>query len=349
VQHVSPKDQTYSGTVFSKCNEFNGTKSPAPLVRRKQVNNFIGDLTLLRNASGGQSKPSQRTQSVSVSMQKATPINPHGRHSASPITLISSLWRNRTLALQLTRREVVGRYRGSVLGLAWSFFNPVLMLLVYTFFFAVIFKSRWGTGGTDSKTDFAVILFVGMIVHGLFAEILNRSPRLILDNANYVKKVVFPIEILPAVSIGVALFHAIVSLGVLLIAFFIFNGFIHWTAVFIPLVLMPLIILSLGAAWFLASLGVYLRDVAQTIGLFTTVLMFLSPVFYPATSLPEAIRPWLMLNPLTFIIEQAREVMIWGRLPDLQGLSIYTLCAVIIAWLGFIWFQKTKKGFADVL
>lgn len=286
---------------------------------------------------------------MSVSMQKATPINPHSRHSTSPFTLISCLWRNRQLILQMTKREVVGRYRGSVLGLAWSFFNPVLMLLVYTFFFAVVFKSRWGTGGTDSKTDFAVILFVGMIVHGLLAEILNRSPKLILDNANYVKKVVFPIEVLPAISICVALFHATISLAVLLVAFLIFNGFIQWTAIFIPLVILPLVILSLGAAWFLASLGVYLRDVAQTIGLFTTVLMFLSPVFYPVTSLPEAVRPWLMINPLTFIIEQAREVMIWGKLPDFQGLAIYTLCAVFIAWLGYIWFQKTRKGFADVL
>lgn len=322
-------------------------------IRHLQANNQIGVLNsalklCTQIIDAGRATP-QRIQKVSVSMQKATPINPHCKHSVSPVTLISCLWRNRRLTLQMTKREVIGRYRGSMLGLAWSFFNPVLMLLVYTFFFAVVFKSRWGTGGTDSKTDFAVILFVGMIVHGLFSEILNRSPRLILDNANYVKKVVFPIEILPAISIGVALFHATVSLAVLLIAFLIFNGFIQWTAVFIPLVILPLVILSLGAAWFLASLGVYLRDVAQTIGLFTTVLMFLSPVFYPATSLPEAVRPWLMINPLTFIIEQAREVMIWGRLPNFQGLAVYTLCAVIIAWLGYIWFQKTRKGFADVL
>lgn len=286
---------------------------------------------------------------VSVSMQKAMPINPHSKYSSSPVDLILSLWRNRHLTLQMTRREVIGRYRGSMFGLAWSFFNPILMLVVYTFFFAVVFKSRWGGSATDSKTDFAVILFVGMIVHGLFSEILNRSPRLILDNANYVKKVVFPIEVLPAIGVGVALFHAVISLAVLLGAFLIFNGFIYWTALLLPVVVLPIVVLSLGAAWFLASLGVYLRDVAQTIGLFTTVLMFLSPVFYPATSLPEAVRPWLMLNPLTFIIEQAREVMIWGRLPDFLGLGIYSLCAVTIAWLGYAWFQKTRKGFADVL
>jgi len=249
----------------------------------------------------------------------------------------------------MIKREVIGRYRGSALGLAWSFFNPILMLLVYTFFFAVIFKSRWGTGGSDSKTEFAVILFVGMIIHTFFSEVLNRAPRLILDNANYVKKVIFPIEILPAISIGVALFHASASFTVLLVAFFAFNGFIQWTFIFIPLIIFPLTIVSLGAAWFLASLGVYLRDVAQSIGLFTTVLMFLSPVFYPATSLPEAVRPWLMANPLTFIIEQARDVLIWGKLPNFQGLAIYLACSILIAWLGYIWFQKTRKGFADVL
>ena len=286
---------------------------------------------------------------MSVSVQKTSPVDPHSEHSVSPLSLASSLWRHRRLAIQMTKREVIGRYRGSVLGLAWSFFNPVLMLIVYTFFFAVIFKSRWGGAGSDSKTEFAVILFVGMIVHALFAEILNRAPRVVLDNSNYVKKVVFPIEILPVIGIGVALFHSVVSLFVLLIAFFIFNGFLNWTAVFIPIVIFPLVVLSLGAAWFLASLGVYLRDVSQTIGLFTTVLMFLSPVFYPATSLPEAVRPWLLANPLTFIIEQARDVMIWGKLPYFQGLAVYLICSVFIAWLGYAWFQKTRKGFADVL
>lgn len=256
---------------------------------------------------------------------------------------------NRGLIYSLAKREILGRYRGSALGLAWSFFNPVLMLTVYTFFFAVVFKSRWGTAGSDSKTEFAVILFVGMIIHGLFAEILNRAPRLIIDNVNYVKKVVFPIEVLPAVSLCVALFHAAVSLIVLLLAFLVFNGFLQWTAVFVPLVVLPLIILSFGVAWFLASLGVYLRDVSQTMGLLTAVLMFLSPVFYPVTSLPESVRPWIMANPLTFIIEQSRDVLIWGKLPNFSGIAIYAAIATVIAWLGYAWFQKTKGGFADVL
>jgi lipopolysaccharide transport system permease protein len=276
-------------------------------------------------------------------------INPHAAQPTSPAALVKSLWRHRQLIMQMTRRDVVGRYKGSAMGLAWSFFNPVFMLTVYTFVFSVIFKSRWGVGGEESKTQFAVVLFVGMIVHSLFAEVLNRAPSLILGNVNYVKKVVFPIEILPVIAMGAALFHSLISLGVLLAAFVLFNGYLQWTAIFAPLVILPMLILTLGLAWMLASLGVFLRDVGQTIGIITTVMLFLAPVFYPITALPEEMRPWLMANPLTFIIEQMREVLIWGHLPNWLGLGVYTLVATAIAWAGYAWFQKTRKGFADVL
>jgi lipopolysaccharide transport system permease protein len=179
--------------------------------------------------------------------------------------------------------------------------------------------------------------------------VLNRTPSLILGNVNYVKKVVFPLEILPAISMGAALFHSLISLLVLLLAFVFFNGYLHWTAVLIPLVLLPLAVLTLGLAWILASLGVFIRDVGQTIGIITTIMLFVSPVFFPVTALPEEYRPLIMANPLTFIIEQAREVLIWGRLPDWSGLLIYTLAASAVAWAGYVWFQKTRKGFADVL
>jgi lipopolysaccharide transport system permease protein len=249
----------------------------------------------------------------------------------------------------MTRREVIGRYKGSALGLAWSFINPIFMLAVYTFVFSVVFKSRWGTGGDGNKTQFAIVLFMGMIVHGLMAEVLNRAPSLIVSNVNYVKKVVFPVETLPVVAMGAALFHALVSLCVLLTTFLVFNGYLHWTAVLAPIVLLPLVILTLGLAWMLASLGVFLRDVGQTISIITTVLLFLSPVFYPMSALPESFRPWMMSNPLTFIIEQAREVVVWGHLPEFWGLLVYTTCASIVAWLGYAWFQATRRGFADVL
>ncbi len=277
-------------------------------------------------------------------------INPHAAQPTSLRSLANSLWRNRQLIVQMTKREVVGRYKGSAMGLTWSFFNPVFMLVVYTFVFSEIFKSRWGgVGGDGSKTQFAIVLFVGMIVISLFSEVLNRAPSLILSNVNYIKKVVFPIEILPVVAMGAALFHSFVSLGVLIIAFALFNGHIQWTIIFIPLVLLPLVILTLGFTWMLASLGVFLRDVSQTIGIITTVLMFLAPVFYPITAVPERFRPFIMANPVTFIIEQARMVLIWGHLPNWVGLAIYTLVAIIVAWFGYALFQKTRKGFADVL
>ena len=279
-----------------------------------------------------------------------TSINPHAAQPTSPLAMIRSLWVNRQLIFQMTRREVVGRYKGSSMGLAWSFFNPVFMLIVYTFVFSEIFKSRWGgVGADDSKTQFAVVLFVGMIVLSLFSEVVNRAPSLIVSNANFVKKVVFPIEILPVICMGAALFHNAISLSVLLTAFVIFNGYLHWTAILIPFVLMPLIILSTGLAWVLASLGVFLRDVGQTIGILTTVLTFLSPVFYPVTAVPLRFRPFIMANPLTFIIEQAREVLIWGHLPDWYGLGLYSIIAALFACAGYAWFQKTRKGFSDVL
>jgi len=250
---------------------------------------------------------------------------------------------------QMTKREVIGRYKGSVLGLAWSFFNPVLMLTVYTFVFSVVFKARWGMGDEETKTQFAVVLFTGLIVHGLFADVLNRAPGLILSNVNYVKKVVFPLEILPGIAMGAALFHSAISLSVLLLAFVLVNGFLHWTVIFAPLVFLPLVILTLGLGWLLASLGVFLRDVGQIVNVLTMVLLFLSPIFYPVTALPEQFRPWLSVNPLTFIIEQARVVLIWGQLPNWLGLGIYTIASIMIAWIGYAWFQKTRKGFADVL
>lgn len=233
--------------------------------------------------------------------------------------------------------------------MAWSFFNPVLMLTVYTFVFSVAFQARWGTDVEDGKIQFALVLFVGLTVHGLFSEILNHAPNLVLTDPNLVKKVIFPLEALPLVSILGALFHSMISLSVLLIAHLCFNGYIHWSAILIPLVFLPFLILIIGLAWILSSLGVYLRDVRQSMNIITSVMMFLSPVFYPITAMPKHIQGWLFLNPLTFIIEQSRNVLIWGKPPDWIGLTIYMFVAIFVAWIGYVWFQKTRRGFADVL
>lgn len=276
-------------------------------------------------------------------------INPHASHSISIATLLRSVWQHRQLISQMTRREVIGRYRGSVMGLAWSFLNPVLMLLVYTFVFSVVFKAKWGMGGEENEVAFAVVLFVGMIVHGLFAECINRAPSLILGNVNYVKKVIFPLEILPVIVLSSALFHALISMVVLLFAILILGSGITWTALLFPLIIFPLLLASLGMAWFLAALGVYVRDIAQITGMATTVLMFLSPVFYPLSALPVKYQIWLQLNPLTFVIEESRKVLVYGQSPNVIGWLVYTMASILIAWIGFAWFQKTRKGFADVL
>lgn len=268
--------------------------------------------------------------------------------SASPREMVASMWRNRNLINASVKREVLGRYRGSALGILWSFFNPLFMLVVYTIVFSVVFKARWG-GGSDSKTEFALVLFAGLMMFNLFAECINRAPGLILSNVNYVKKVVYPLEVLPAITLLSAMFHALISLCVWLLAYCLFFGVPHATVLLLPFIIFPFVMFIMGLSWILASLGVYLRDVSQIIGVITSVLMFMSPIFYPASALPENYRHLIYLNPLTPVIEMTRDVLYWAQIPNLQLLVIYWLATSFIAWIGFAWFQKTRKGFADVL
>jgi len=275
-------------------------------------------------------------------------MNPHSAQRTSPKSMVASLYRHHQLISQLVKREIVGRYKGSIMGLFWSFLNPIFMLAVYTFVFSYVFKSRW-SGDQVTHGEFAIVAFAGLIVHGLFSEVLSRAPRLILENGNYVKKVVFPLEVLIPVVAGNALFHSLISVVVLLGAKVIMTGALPWTCIFLPFVFIPLILISIGTGWFMAALGVFVRDLGQVVGVLVSVLMFLSPVFFPISALPVHLQPLFLLNPLTFIIEQAREVLIWGRQPAWAGLSLYFLASLVFAWLGYAWFQKTRKGFADVL
>ncbi|WP_242651193.1 ABC transporter permease [Solilutibacter tolerans] len=252
------------------------------------------------------------------------------------------------LIYALASREVVGRYKGSILGLAWSFFSPVLMLAIYTFVFSVVFKARW-QGGSESKAEFALVLFTGLLFFNFFSECINRAPVLVLGNVNYVKKVVFPLETLAVVSMLSALFHLLVSLLVWLLFYLIVFGVPSWTALLFPLVLLPLIMFTLGLSWVLASLSVYLRDVGQVVGVVVTMLMFLSPIFYPIDALPEWFRPYMNANPLTWVIESGRDVLIWGQVPDLAGWMVAFALSALIMWFGHIWFNATKSGFADVI
>lgn len=267
-------------------------------------------------------------------------------------SMMKSVVEHRALIAQLTRREVLGRYRGSILGIGWSFLHPVLMLAVFTFVFSVVFEAKWGmamAGESEGEGVFAVILFIGLIIHSLFSEIITRSPNVILGNVNYVKKVIFPLEILPVTIILSAIFHSTISLLVWFFAYLIIIGVPDWKILYLPFVLLPLVTLSLGISYVLASLGVFVRDIAQTMGILSTVLLFLSPVFFPVERLAEQYQPFFLLNPLTFIIEQARDVMVWGRLPDFLGLSIYMSSSLLFLLMGIVWFQTTRKGFADVL
>lgn len=265
-----------------------------------------------------------------------------------PWALLASIKKHRALIANLVRREIAGRYRGSFMGLLWSFFNPIMMLLVYTFVFSVVFKARWA-GGSDSKTEFALVLFAGLMLFNLFSECVTRAPSLIVGSVNYVKKVIFPLEVLPLVVMGAALFHFAISLLVWLAFYGIFYGAPPPTLALLPLVLLPFLLMTLGVSWFLASLGVYLRDVAQVVGVLVMVMMFMSPLFYPVEALPKDFQYWIRLSPLTFAVEQARNVMYWGHSIDWAGWSKQLGWSALVAWLGFAWFQKTRKGFADVL
>lgn len=250
--------------------------------------------------------------------------------------------------MRMVRREVIGRYRGSMLGLLWSFITPVLMLAIYTFVFSFVFKARWGQE-QNNPLEFAIALFAGLIVFNLFSECISRAPGLILNNVNYVKKIIFPLEILPWVTLGSALFHAAISLGVLFVFMLLLGYSFSLTMLWLPVVVAPFLLLIMGLSWLLASLGVFLRDIGQIIGMLLNVMMFMCPIFYPLSALPDSIAQYLFLNPLTLIVDQVRTVLIWGNPPDWPKLAPYTLAALSMACLGWWWFNKTRKGFADVL
>lgn len=277
-------------------------------------------------------------------------VDAHRPFSAGPTSLLLGGWRARRLIGQLIKREVLGRYRGSVMGVAWSFLHPILMLLVYTFVFSVVFEAKWpGLLEGQSKSRFTLLLFIGVIAHGLIAEVLARAPGLIIANANYVKKVVFPLETLGWSLVGSAAFHASVGIVILLVAKYVLEGVVPVTVMWLPLILLPLGFVALGATWLLASLGVFIRDIGQITGVISTVLMFLAPVFYPINALPEEYRAWVYANPLTTPIEQSRVVLFANAAPDAIALLYYYAIAIVFMIFGYWWFQKTRRGFADVL
>ncbi len=263
--------------------------------------------------------------------------------------MISNLFNNKYLFAQMLKRDIQARYRGSQLGFVWAFAYPILMLLVYTFVFGMVMRVKWGVEGQEN-IEFGIILFAGLLLHGFLAEILIGSVRLITSNQQYVKKVIFPLEILTPITICNALFHLALGILILLIIFLMSGGTLHWTIVLAPVVLMPFVIFLLGLSWFVSVLGVYVRDLSQFIGVLVTVLLFLGPIVYPFERVPEALKVYVLwLNPLTIIVEQFRAVVLFGQLPDWNLLGMYTLGALMMFFLGVWFFKKTRDGFADVI
>lgn len=267
------------------------------------------------------------------------------------LVLPRTILQNRSLVWQMTKRNVEMRYRGSMLGLVWSFVHPLMMLCVYTFVFSVVFKARWGvevTGGSG-KGAFAVIMFCGMAMFNLFSESINSSSLCVVGNPNFVKKVIFPLEILPFAQVCTTFFLGMAWFVLLFFGAWIILGSLSWTMLLLPVILLPLLVFTLGVTYFVASFGVYVRDTPYMIGVILQVLFFATPIFYPINAVPERFRIWLELNPLTVFIDQARSVFLYGQLPNWKFLGCAALVSIVVLQLGFFFFQRTKKGFADVL
>ncbi|BDA79209.1 transport permease protein [Leptospira kobayashii] len=248
----------------------------------------------------------------------------------------------------MTKRNLLGKYKGSFFGLLWSFINPLFMLGIYTFAFSVVFKAKWGLK-EEGHIDFALILFASLTIFNLFGEILKESPLLIVSQPNFVKKVVFPLEILPIINLLSALIHSAISLCVFLLFYGIAHLALPVTILLLPLVVIPLVLISLGISYILASLGVFLRDIGYFMTHIITILLFTSPVFFSLDRIPEKFRYLMLANPLAYLLEDARSVMIFGKYPNWNVLAAYTALGLCLLILGYWWFQKTRKGFADVL
>lgn len=267
----------------------------------------------------------------------------------SPFAFVRHLWRHRALAWQFARRDVEGRYRGSLLGLTWTVINPLVLLATYTLVFGGIFAARWPEARSQGLGSYGLALFCGLAAFNLFAECVTRAPALIVSVPNFVRKVVFPLEILPLSAVVSALAHALVALTVLLVVLVATGRPPQATALLLPVVSLPLLFFTVGVTWFLASLGVYLRDIGQGTGLVLQVLMFATPIFYPPSAVPAWLQAVLRLNPLAAIVENWRRVLLWGQPPDWATFGIWLPVSVVVMLLGYAWFMSTRRGFADVL
>lgn len=272
----------------------------------------------------------------------------HPRQPVSSLISYLAPWQHAGIIRQFASREVHSRYRQSWLGAAWAVLTPLLMLAVYTFVFRHIFNVRWGdTGGSD--LGFAVRLYAGLAVFNFFAECVSRAPRLVLDQPHLVKKVLFPLEVLPWASAAAAAVHLAIAFVLLLVLGTWDSGRLPVTVVALPLVWAPMLPLVVGLGWWLAALGTYVRDIGQLIALALSLLMFLSPIFFPIEAVPAAVRPWLVANPLAPIITQTRHVLLDGQWPAWGVLAVNFVVCLAIAAAGAAFFRKVRPGFPDVV
>lgn len=262
--------------------------------------------------------------------------------------MLKTLYKNNYLLRQLVKKDIQQRYQGSVLGMLWSFIVPILMLVIYTFVFSEVFQAKWDIN-TEDKYQFALVLFCGLTAFNMVGEVMNRSTVLIVSNTNYVKKVIFPLEILPVVTVFSALFNAIISFLILIVAQLIIYHTVSSTIYLIFLAMIPLIILCTGLGLFISAISVYLKDVGNIVSVLVTVLMYMSPVFFPLTSVPESFRGVCEANPMTYIIENFRNVVLYGKMLDWKFYGISCVVAVVVYLLGKVVFMRAKEGFADVL
>lgn len=262
---------------------------------------------------------------------------------------LNNLYRHRNLIRQFAWRDLVGRYKGSYLGIVWSLISPLMMLAVYTFVFSVVLKAKWGAGTDRSQVNYALTLFCGLAVFNVFSECVSRAPGLLLNYASYVKKVVFPLEILPVACMISSLVNAGISLALLIPVSIVLNDSLPHTIYCLPLVLLPLCALSLGCSWFLAALGVFIRDTAALVNVIVAVLLFTSGVFFPMSFVPEQFRWIVAFNPLCAILEDARRTILWGEFPLWGWWFATTAISALVMHLGYYWFMRTKGWFADVI
>jgi lipopolysaccharide transport system permease protein len=251
------------------------------------------------------------------------------------------------LVWPLARRMIVARYRGSALGIVWAILTPAVMIAVFTFLFAGLFGARFTQGGTP--WDYALYLFCGLLPWTAFSESLQQSAGIVVAHSNLVKRVVFPLEALPVAQTIAGLAGQLFGTIALLLAALIIRRELHATIIWLPLLLVPQLMLTLGASWLVASLGVFIRDTAQVLGILLMAWFYLTPIIYPEQVVPARFRPALGLNPFAPLVRSYRRVLLEGSAPDFNGLLYLTAVALVVFLFGYWWFARTRKNFADVI